>query len=106
MSLTIYGLLTPLGYEQTAVNTPHPRTEAGYPLLHLSSSILRGNNSLGARLGEGAGGLLLLLLLVLNNFCYSCIENLKGKARWGEKKKPSAATLRQAITAGIFECGM
>lgn len=37
-------------------------------------------------LGVAWGGGGLLLLLFLNNFCYSCIENLKGKARWGEKK--------------------
>lgn len=36
--------------------------------------------------GGGWRGLLLLLLLVLNNFCCSWIENLKGKARWGGEK--------------------
>lgn len=98
LSLTIYRLLTPLGYKQTAVNTPPTPPKwrrSTYYFIYISIYPKGKQFPVGAGWG---GGLLLLLLLFLNNFCYSCIENLKGKVG-GEEKKPSAATFNQAITA-------
>lgn len=97
MSLTIYRLLTPLGYKQTAVNTPPsppPKWRRSTYYFIYISIYPEGKQF---PVGVGWGGVLLLLLLFLNNFCYSCIENLKGKGGGG---KPSAATFNQAITPG------
>lgn len=82
LSLTIYCLLTPLGYKQTAVNTPPapPKwRQSTYYFIYISIY----PEGKKFPVGVGWGGL--LLLLFLNNFCYSCMENLKGKGGvWGE----------------------
>lgn len=85
MSLTIYCLLTPLGYKQTAVNAPPPPPKwrrSTYYFIYIAIY----PEGKQFPVGVGWGGLLLLLLLFLNNFCYSCIENLKGKRGGGGEK--------------------
>lgn len=98
LSLTIYCLLTPLGYEQTAVNTPPPPKQRRSTYYFIYIPLSWGEAiPYRCRLGGGGG---LLLLLFLNNFCYSCNENLKGKEEGKKIEKPSAATLGQAEAAG------
>lgn len=64
---------------------PHPQNRGGLPITSFISLCPEGKQfPIGVGWGGGGGGL--LLLLFLNNFCYSCNENLKGKEE-GKKKK-------------------
>lgn len=77
---------------------PHPQNRGGLPITSFISLCPEGKQfPIGVGWGVGGG---LLLLLFLNNFCYSCNENLKGKEEGKKIEKPSAATLGQAAAAG------